>query len=97
MRSPLTSNIGHSKPRRTILSKAIRGWVNVREYPSERKSEESYIRNKDVQRVFMVENEDKTFSVLVHALGDTYLATTSEGHVEAIRQLESIVHEICEN
>lgn len=78
------------------MSKLIRGWVNVREYPSGGKSEESYIRHKDVQRVSMVENEDKTISVLVHALGGTYLATVSETLPEATRQLESLVQEISE-
>ena len=76
------------------MGKSIRGWANVREYPSDGKSEESYIRYKDVQRVSMVENEDKTISVLVHALGCTYLAVTSETLSEATRQLESLVQEI---
>jgi len=80
----------------SILSKSIRGWVNVREYPSDGKPEESYIRNKDVQRVSMVENEDTTISVLVHALGGTYLATVSETLPEATRQMENLVQEISE-
>jgi len=76
------------------LGKSIRGWVNVREYPTDKKAEESYIRHTNVQRVSVVENEDETFSVLAYALGDAYLVTTSETLAEAMRQLESLTQEI---
>lgn len=76
------------------MGKAIRGWVKVREYPSDRKSEESYIRHQCVERVSMVENEDETISVLVHALGSTFLVSVLETLPDAKRQLESLVEEI---
>lgn len=76
------------------MGKSVRGWINVREYPSSGKSEESYIRYKDVQRVSIVENEDQTISILVHALGGTYLAVVAETLPEANRQIESLVQEI---
>lgn len=93
-RSHLYRNVGHSKLRGSSVGKSIRGWVNVREYPSDKKAEESYIRHKDVQRVSIVENEDETVSVLVHALGGTYLVTILETLPEALRQLENLVKEI---
>ena len=76
------------------MGKSIRGWVNVREYPSDKKAEESYIRHKEIQRVSIVENEDGTVSVLAHALGGTYLVTVSGTLPEAMQQLESLVQEI---
>lgn len=78
------------------MGKAIRGWTLARELPSEQASEESYIRNDAIQRVSIIENSDKTISVLVHALGRTYLATVVDSLQEAHRQLEHLVQEINE-
>jgi hypothetical protein len=78
------------------MGKSIRGWTLVREFPTEKVSQESYIRNDSIQRVSIMENSDKTISVLVHALGSTYLATVSETLQEAHRQLEHLAQGINE-
>jgi hypothetical protein len=78
----------------SILGKSIRSWVNVREYPSDGKSEDSYILHKCVERVSMVENEDETISVLVHALGSTFLVSVlgTLPDAQGTRELSSINH-----
>ncbi len=78
------------------MSKSIHGWTIVRELPGEQNSEESYIRNETIRRVSIVENDDRTISVLVHVLDATYLAAVSDNLHEAQRQLESIVQSINE-
>jgi hypothetical protein len=76
------------------MSKRISKWTNVREFPSDQKSEDSYIRNDSIQRVSIIENDDQTVSVLVHTLDQTYLFTTVETYQEAKNHLESIVQEM---
>jgi hypothetical protein len=76
------------------LSRSISGWVSVREFPSGSIAEESYIRHMDVQRVSMVENADLTYSVLVHALGSTYLYAVLDTDRDARLQLECMVQQV---
>ncbi len=77
------------------MNKTIRGWISVSQHPAEAKSENSYIRCRHVARISIVENENRTFSVLVHALGSTFLRPAGlETLQEATRQLESLVEEV---
>lgn len=76
------------------MGKSIRGLVYVSTYPSDGVSEDSYIRCRDIQRVSMVENQDSTISILVHAFGSAYLSTVAESLSEATLQLEILAEEI---
>ena len=73
---------------------SILGWTPVREFPSDQPSEESYIRNDEIQRISIVEDSDSATSVLVHAFGSTYLAVVVGTWQEAHRQLQGLAENI---
>ncbi|WP_346352103.1 hypothetical protein N2M06_07510 [Oceanimonas sp. AH20CE76] len=78
------------------MCQSIAGWINVRELSDRERSETSYIRHKDIDRVSMLENSDGTFSVLVHSQGNSYLVNVLESFRDAVHQLESTVSQVSE-
>ena len=69
-----------------ILSKILsKNWVELRELPNCENSEQSYIRLRDIERVFFVERlSDDYIDILVFALNQTFLYNTVETMQEAI-------------
>lgn len=66
------------------MALSITGWTAVREDIPQKNSEESYIRNSDIQRISIKENlKDGNFPVYIFANGNRFLYTNCETDHEA--------------
>jgi len=69
-------------------------WVELRELPDSENSEMSYIRLKDIDRVYFVENSPHEIRIFVSALGEKFLYNIVETMQEAEMASNGLIEDI---
>ncbi len=69
-------------------------WVKLHELPDSENAEVSYIRLKDIERVFLVENSPHEITIFISALGEKFLYNIVETMQEAVLVSKDLIEDI---
>ena len=70
-------------------------WVDLRELPDIERSEASYIRLQDIERISFIENESEgTHTIFVSAWGEKYLYSVVDTFEDAELAVKGLIQDI---